>query len=82
MLSRLMNTMLNEQEAYDAMYEFLELIYKRMQWDGVGSLLSDLGTLGDGKIADPAIWEDWLECVQKAKQGKVDKSLNIETIAH
>jgi hypothetical protein len=36
-----------------------------------------MGTIGDGTIADPATWGDWLECVQKAKQGKVDKSLNI-----
>ncbi len=72
-----MNIELNEKEAYDAMFEFLVAVYERTQSGAIGSLLGDMGTLGDGKIADPATWEDWLECVQKAKQGKVDKSLNI-----
>jgi len=72
-----MNIELNEQEAYDAMFEFLVSVYERTQSGTIGSLLGDMGTIGGGTIADPATWGDWLECVKKAKQGKVDKSLNI-----
>ena len=39
-----------------------------------------MGYLPDGDIADPAVWHEWLECVSKAKQGKVDAYLRIGNI--
>ena len=53
-------------QAYKAMYEFLrELYYREGQPDNLGSFLSDLQLLENGKTADPASWFDWLEIVKR-----------------
>lgn len=57
-------TMLNECEAYQAMFNFLEAHYNRTKSDDIGSLLGDLQLLDDKQPADPAAWRDWLEAVQ------------------
>jgi hypothetical protein len=44
---------------------FLEGFYSRTQSDDVGWLLSDLMMLEDRRTADPAAWDDWMECVRK-----------------
>ncbi len=75
-----MKSNLTEKEAYEAMFAFLEQLYDRTKSDDIGSLLSDLGYLPDGDIADPAVWGEWLECISKAKQGKVDAYLRIGNI--
>ena len=75
-----MATNLTEKEAYEAMFAFLEQLYNRTQSGDLGSLLGDMGYLPDGDIADPAVWHEWLECVSKAKQGKVDAYLRIGNI--
>jgi len=33
----------------------------------VGALLGDLQLLKSGRTADPAIWDEWIECINKAK---------------
>lgn len=59
---------LTMQEAYNAMFIFLEDYYFRTNADELGGLLGSMTILADGQIADSAIWEDW---------GKaIDKSLN------
>ncbi|MEK6733572.1 MAG: hypothetical protein AABY27_00490 [Pseudomonadota bacterium] len=57
-------TMLNECEAYEAMFNFLEAYYNRTKSDDIGSLLGDLQLLDDKQPADPAAWRDWLEAIQ------------------
>jgi hypothetical protein len=56
---------LTERKAFEAMVLFLEGFYERTQSDEVGGLLSDLIMLEDGTTADPAAWDDWMECVRK-----------------
>jgi hypothetical protein len=56
---------LTERKAFEAMVLFLETFYERTQSDDVGGLLSDLMMLEDGTTADPAAWEDWMDCVRK-----------------
>lgn len=56
---------LTERKAFEAMVLFLEGFYERTQSDEVGGLLSDLMMSEDGTTADPAAWEDWMECVRK-----------------
>jgi hypothetical protein len=60
------------KEAYLATYALLVSLYYRTSSDELGSLLGDLGLLADGTTADPAAWGDWLQCVEKARSGKVD----------
>ncbi len=56
---------LTERKAFEAMVLCLEGFYERTQSDDVGGLLSDLMMLEDGTTADPAAWDDWMECVRK-----------------
>ncbi len=71
---------LTEKEAYAAMFTFLEQLYNWTKSDDIGGLLGDMSILPNGDTADPAIWHEWLECLSKAKQGKVDTSFRLENI--
>lgn len=57
-------------QAFNAMREFLENYYKKTFSDDIGSLLGDLQLLQDGKTADPAAWQDWIECINKTLKNK------------
>ena len=59
---------LTVEQAYRAMFYFLEQEYERTKMDEIGGLLSSLSweiTQGEGP-ADPGAWQDWKEAVQKA----------------
>lgn len=74
-----MSINLTEKEAYAAMYAYLVTVYERTQSDDLGGLLGDMSTIGDGETADPAVWFEWLQCVNRVKQDKVDTNLSIQT---
>lgn len=57
--------MLNEKDAYKAMIIFLEKFYSISKSDDIGGLLGSMMLLKDEKPADSALWEDWLEAVQR-----------------
>ena len=59
--------LLDVRTAYAAMYEFLVGFYERTNSDDVGALLGSMSLLSDGNTADPAIWQDWLDSIDKAK---------------
>jgi hypothetical protein len=63
-----MTTMTPEQ-AYAAMYYFLEDYYGRGRPDGIGGMLGGMSLLGDGGTADPAVKFDWQRAVQRAMTG-------------
>jgi len=69
---------ININEAYLAMYAFLEELYVKYGFDQFGGLLGSMSLLSDGSTADPAIWEDWIQCVQRVKGGDVDASLRFK----
>lgn len=56
------------EEAFRTMVYFLEQYYERTHSDDIGSLLGDLAILEDGNTADPAAWEDWLNCIEQVKK--------------
>lgn len=59
---------LNIEQAYRAMFYFLEREYERTGADEIGGLLSSLSweiTQGNGP-GDPGAWEDWRWAVKKA----------------
>lgn len=59
---------LSVEEAYRAMFVFLEKEYARTEADEIGGLLSSLSwemTQGQGP-ADPGAWEDWQDAVKEA----------------
>lgn len=61
---------LTAQEAFKTMVKFLEAYYERTGSDDVGSLLGDIILLEDGSTADPAAWNDWIECIKIVKHNK------------
>lgn len=68
---------MSEEEAYLAMFAFLDMHYERTQSDDVGSLLSSMSLLPDGKPADRALWGDWLECLERARRNDVNAKLEF-----
>ena len=60
-----MKDKLNYLEAYKAMFCFLENYYNQTGSDDVGALLGSMQILENTSTADPAIWNDWKDCVEK-----------------
>lgn len=65
-----MDETLDIKLAYAAMFEFLVAYYDRTSSNEVGALLGSMSLLPDGGTADPAIWEEWLESIEKAKNAR------------
>ena len=68
---------LNLQEAYVAMYKFLENEYEMTGSDEIGGMLGGMSLLEDGGTADPAAWSDWIQAVEKAVGGNDDIKLHV-----
>ncbi len=60
--------MLNEKNAYKAMVLFLEKYYSISKSDDIGALLGSMILLDDDEPIDAALWEDWMESVNKVIQ--------------
>ena len=59
------NKLLTEKQAFRAMSQFLEQYYERAGGNvELALVLSDIQMLPDGRTADPAAWEDWLNAVR------------------
>ncbi|MFM8872152.1 MAG: hypothetical protein ACKOJI_02100 [Phycisphaerales bacterium] len=69
---------LSEQEAYAAMYAFLERWYRATGSDDVAALLGSMATLPSGGTVDPALWVDWLDAIEAAKSGSERTDMNLE----
>jgi len=59
---------LTETEAYEAMVAFLDKYYELTGADDIGGLLGSLRVIADGRPADPAMWQDWLEAIGKIRK--------------
>ncbi len=57
---------LNEYESYLALFQFLEKHYNLTKSSDIGSLLGAM-QLVDNFPIDEGLWEDWIECIKKAK---------------
>jgi hypothetical protein len=58
---------LTEQQAYDAMFRFLDTYWERTgRPDELGALLGSMSReiWTDHEPADPAMWEDWVDAVK------------------
>ena len=63
---------LTQDEAYLAMFAFIEKRYRLTSSDDLASFLSDMSLMFSGATADPALQDDWEESVQLAPDGEVD----------
>lgn len=61
---------LTSAQAFSAMVQFLEQYYDRAHSDDIAVLLSNLQLLEDGITADPAAWQDWMDCVHSVLKVK------------
>ena len=66
------------QQAYAAMYRYLEKLYEQTQADELGGMLGSMSLLPDGQPADPAVWSDWLQAINEAKEGQVNVRLSLD----
>jgi hypothetical protein len=67
---------LTEQQAYLAMFRFLESIYEATRSDDIGGLLGSMSLLADGRPADSALRVDWATAVRAALDGQVDARMH------
>lgn len=72
-----MCTTLSKEQAYQAMYFFLESYYQLTGSDEIGGLLGGMPLLFDGTTVDPAILSEWIKAVNKAQRGEVNTKLKI-----
>ena len=73
-----MTKILSKKEAYLAMFSFLEDYYQRTQSDEIGSMLSGMCLMKDGKPMDAAYWEEWEQAIQKSINDTVDAAMRLE----
>jgi hypothetical protein len=61
-----MDKQLTLLEAYKAMIQFIkDYYYRKGKPDELGILLSDISLLNDNTPMDPAMWQDWLDAIDK-----------------
>ena len=68
---------LTTKEAFLAAFAFIEDRYKIIRSDDLANMLSDMSLLSDYETADPAVWHEWCEAVEKAKSGEVDARVKL-----
>ena len=73
----MMNTLTQEQ-AYAAMYAFLEQHFRLTNSDDLCALLGSMSLLPDGKPADPAVAQDWQDAIAKALKSKDVADLKLK----
>ena len=60
--------LLSPEQAFKAMFIFLERYYQRTgEQPAFGILLGELQVARDGRPFDPAAWEDWLAAVDEVR---------------
>ena len=75
-----MSISLTSREAYEAMFTFLEDVYRRTESDDLGALLGSMSMLQDGGTADPALWQEWERAIQKVVNGEADIQLDLKEL--
>jgi hypothetical protein len=69
---------LTTEEAYLAMFAFVEKRYRLTSSDDLASFLSDMSLNFSGGTADPALEHDWKESVDLARAGQVDAMARLK----
>jgi len=64
---------LDAKEAYQAMFRFLEKYYEHTHADEIGAILGSMSILNDGKPADGAMWQEWLDAIKEVCPGFDEK---------
>lgn len=59
------NRTLDEKQAYQAMFLFLEKYYELTNAGDVGALLGSMALFADERPADAAMWGEWLTSIDQ-----------------
>jgi len=59
---------LTVEQAYRAMLAFLEHEVELTESSELADLLAGYRLDADGRTSDPALWDEWLEAVERARQ--------------
>jgi len=70
--------MLSIEDAYDAVVDYLEKIYRKTNSGDAGALAGEMSFLPDGSSADPAALEDWDDSVNKILGRNPNDQQNLE----
>jgi hypothetical protein len=62
------NQTLTVEQAYRAMLAFLEREVELTESSDLADLLAGYRLDEDGRTSDPALWDEWLEAVGRARQ--------------
>jgi hypothetical protein len=68
---------LTEEQAYAAMFHYLEQLWERTKSDDLGGFLGSMCLLQDGGTADPAVIHEWAEAVDFALKGGKAATLTL-----
>jgi hypothetical protein len=55
------------QQAYAAMFYFIETYYNRGPNDELAMMLGSMALWSDGRPGDNALWNDWLNAIERAR---------------
>ena len=69
---------ITKKEAYISMFKFLDRIYSEFNIHDLGSILGSMSFLQDGTTTDPAYWQDWVDIIDKVKNGNTDIDLKLK----
>lgn len=69
---------MTEEEAYVAMYAFLENWYQLTRADALTILLGSMSMMSDGRPMDAALWQDWMDAIDKMESGQVAIKMAIK----
>ena len=69
-------TTMNQEQAYRAMFHFMEKYYALTQAEDIGILLGSMQLLADGLPADRAIWNEWLAAIDESTVPHRDVALD------
>ena len=63
---------LSVAQGFQAMSRFLEQYHMRVGREGdLAAVLSDIQMMADGRPADSAAWDDWLEAVRMVREDRL-----------
>ena len=71
--------LLTRDQAYVAMFAFLQAHWEQSGSDDIGALLGSLSLLPNGAPVDPALAHDWDTAVGQALAGAADTSFRFTT---
>jgi hypothetical protein len=68
---------LSPDQAYLAMFAFLQSYWERGRSEDIAGLLGSMSLLEDGSPADPALASDWKDAIRLAAGGRVDSKARL-----